>query len=59
MQERFICTKENPWTPDKSRAIHPDAIVIQEDYGSLASGGSYELYECPNCGLKFWVTLPD
>lgn len=36
---------------------HPDAIEIDTDYESMY--GSYERYECPHCGKKFWVELPD
>ena len=57
MTDRFICTKETPWTKDKGRAIHPDAIYqpeLDRDYG----GGEYtETYKCPNCGITFEVEL--
>lgn len=49
--ERAIATGE--------RAEHPDAKEVGEDYGSLADGGSRVRYECPHCGLRFWVQLPD
>jgi len=49
---RFICTKENPWTKEKSdRANHPDAKYIRDkDYGN---GENVACYKCPNCGLYF------
>lgn len=49
---RYTCTKENPWTPEKGkRSEHPDAVYIRDiDYGD----GEYtEQYKCPNCGLTF------
>lgn len=51
-----ICTKENPNTNAK---VHPDSIVVYEEYGGLSGGGDYERYECPNCKRRFWVELPD
>ena len=57
--DRYVCAKEAPWTPDKGRSVHPDAKHTGDDYGSLESGGSYSNYKCPNCGLAFSVTLPD
>ena len=46
----FVCTKGNPWTPEKGdRAVHPDAIYLKDvdlDYSF------YEVYDCPNCGLR-------
>lgn len=30
-----------------------------DEYGSLASGGSYEVCSCSNCGAKVYVPLPD
>ena len=57
--DRYICTKEAPWSEDKGRAIHPDAKLQYDKYNGLTGGGDYSRYECPNCGLRFWVTLPD
>lgn len=53
---RYICTKSDPWTPEKGRAIHPDAEYVSDrDFG----GGEYcEQYKCPNCGKYFYVELP-
>lgn len=52
-----ICTKDDPWTPQKSeRAQHPDAVKIDEhDYGL----GCYCVKDkCPHCGKTFEVELP-
>lgn len=58
MEEKIhICTKEDPWSPDKSRrAMHPDAKHTDSvDYGL----GEYcECYKCPYCGKYFEVELP-
>lgn len=54
---RHICTKEDPWTPEKgSRSTHPDAeYLFDRDFG----GGEYcEKYRCPHCGHSFYVELP-
>lgn len=55
--EPYVCTAVDPGTPEKSKlAIHPDAKYLSAtDYG----GGEYcEKYECPNCGKRFEVELP-
>jgi len=49
--DRYVCTKDHPWTSDKGRAIHPDAIYLKDkDYGD---GDNVSCYRCPNCGLDF------
>lgn len=51
---RHVCTKENPWTPEKgSRALHPDAV---NDYDS--EDCEFAHYTCPHCGRHFYVELP-
>lgn len=55
-ESRHVCTKADPWTPEKSkRAEHPDAVSIGEhDYGR----GEYcVMYKCPHCGKIFEVEL--
>ena len=32
---------------------------VRDDYGSLDSGGSYELYQCTECQNQKWYLLPD
>lgn len=52
---RQVCTKENPATKE-GRWSHPEAVEVGEydrDYGSFVK------YECPVCGLRFEVELPD
>lgn len=51
--DRFICTKENPWTEDKGRAQHPDAVSAGE-----CSDSCCDYYRCPHCGLRFTVEVP-
>lgn len=49
-----VCTKDDPWTKDKSPcARHPDAECVFD-------GGweqEYERHECPHCGLLFKVII--
>jgi hypothetical protein len=33
--------------------------TIDEDYGSLESGGSYEKLQCPTCGSTAWSQMAD
>jgi hypothetical protein len=54
------CTKEKPMPKgDPGRWAHPDAEFLFAEDGSLSDGGSYDRYECPNCGKRFWVEIPD
>jgi hypothetical protein len=54
------CTKEAPMPPNApGRWAHPDADLVLEEYNGLSGGGDYEKYECPHCGKRFWVELPD
>ena len=48
--ERYVCTKENPWTKDKGMACHPDAVDV-----GTCSEGCCDDYLCPWCKLKFRV----
>ena len=51
--ERFVCTKENPWSKDKSQfAHHPDAIDVGE-----CLDGCCDYYRCPHCGERFRVEV--
>ena len=57
MFERYTCTKENPWSKEKGRyAEHPDSVHLYDDEHD---NGVCDVLECPNCGLKFHVELPD
>jgi hypothetical protein len=50
-EDRYVCTKENPWEPGFGRAMHPDAKYLKDkDYGD---GECTEVYHCPNCDLTF------
>jgi len=55
--DRQICTKTTPYTPSKKGPWqHPDAVYkkdVEQWDGEVA-----ELYECPNCGKRFEVTIP-
>lgn len=38
----------------------PGELKYEDDeYGSLGSGGSYEIYRCDTCGRKNYFALPD
>lgn len=32
---------------------------LDDEYGSLASGGSYEVFKCASCGTRCYHALPD
>lgn len=52
-----VCTKEKPYTGIQEEGVywqHPDAIELYED-----EDGDYIRYECPTCGHRFWVELPN
>lgn len=58
MTTSHTCTADDPWTPDMNcRAIHPDAISINEDYGWHSTDGDFEDYQCPHCKTYFTVEL--
>jgi hypothetical protein len=57
-EERFVCTKEKPWKPEYGkRAIHPDAKEVGSQRDGWPAGDEQD-YECPHCGLRFTVELP-
>lgn len=32
---------------------------VDDEYGSLEQGGSYEQWKCDKCGRITWIPLPD
>lgn len=55
---RYVCTSAEPWTPEKGEyATHPDAREVGDQEDGYP-GGDYQRYECPNCGKRFKVELP-
>lgn len=58
MKPKHICTREDPWESDIHNygAEHPDAKYCEQIDGW--PGGDLEVYECPNCGLRFTCELP-
>ena len=55
--ERYTCTADAPWLPDKGRlALHPDAKHLRDEEHD---GGDREVFECPHCRLVFHVEMPD
>lgn len=63
--KRETCTRENPYSKERdtpeSRWEHPDADLVDEDYGKGGgvTDGDYYIYICPNCKLRFKVELPN
>lgn len=54
VDDRFVCTRENPWSREKAeRSAHPDAREIDNHLCDCCAK-----YECPNCGLIFKCELP-
>lgn len=57
--ERYVCSAQTPWTPEKGRAYHPDASEVGEHYDTSSNHDDYVIYLCPHCGKRFWETLPN
>lgn len=36
-----------------------DWVYVDDEYGSLADGGSYEIYKCKKCAQISYSQLPD
>lgn len=41
------------------RVHHHTWVYKDDEYGSLADGGSYEIYVCVECGERSYSQLPD
>lgn len=55
MNDRHICTRDDPWTKDKAhRAEHPDAVVT-----GTCRDGCCSHFKCPHCGTYFTIEYPD
>ena len=54
----FICTAENPWTPQTPGTLflHPDAIE-GEQHDGWPSGDFVDM-RCPHCGMEWEKELP-
>ncbi len=47
---------------NKEKPCHPDEHeyeYLDDEYGALADGGSYEVYICTKCGRKSYSPLAD
>jgi hypothetical protein len=59
MNDRYICTKSNPWKPEfGNRSAHPDAVLVTVKNGWGAGESSYDQFKCPHCGLIFDEEVP-
>ncbi len=55
----FTCSPERPWTKaDGTPARHPNARTLFTEEGSTYDGGDYDRMECPDCGVRWWMNLP-
>lgn len=48
--------------PEKESRLSPvphDYELIDEEYGSLADGGSYDVLKCRRCGRVAYSQMPD
>lgn len=61
MSDRLLCTAASPMPKDakKWEWVHPDAVYRDDEYNGLSGGGDYSIYDCPHCGRKLYVELPD
>lgn len=59
--ERRICTAEKPYdakNPDhKGFWRHPDAVAVGDQRDGWPAGDLQD-FECPHCGLRFTMELP-
>jgi acetone carboxylase gamma subunit len=55
----FKCTKDNPWKEGDPTPVHHVDAKLEYSYDRYeACDDNYEEYKCPNCGIRFKVTLP-
>lgn len=45
--------------PDSQSPWPHDYVYVDDEYGSLAEGGSYEIHKCTRCGRVTYFQLPD
>lgn len=43
----------------KCKSCKTELVYKDDEYGSLASGGSYEIWVCPSCGKTHYFELLD
>lgn len=57
MNDRFVCTQDDPWNKEKGKfACHPDAVRVGDQEDGYPHGDTQK-YRCPHCGLEFIVEL--
>jgi len=58
MNKRHMCTKDDPWTREKSRyAYHPDAKEVGDQKDGYPHGDVVTV-QCPHCKIVFESELP-
>jgi hypothetical protein len=58
MGESHTCTKDDPWTKEKSpRGFHSSAYEVGEQEDGYP-GGDIVTYKCPHCGVTWRSELP-
>jgi hypothetical protein len=58
MDERHICTKDDPYdAAQHERAAHPDSVLIRSDSDNV-DGSEWEVRKCPHCGVQFTMEIP-
>lgn len=53
-KERYKCTAETPWTPDKGTFVQHEGA---REVGGCMDGCCAD-YQCPHCGHKWREELP-
>ena len=54
----YLCTKENPWTPEKGTPVeHDNAHEVGEQENGYP-GGDIVRMRCDNCGTTWKTELP-
>lgn len=54
-----LVSRCDPAKSNAESAIPHDYATVDQEYGSLASGGSYDVLECRRCGRRAYSPLPD
>lgn len=58
MNDRFLCTKTNPWKPEFGKRVSHDDVVELGDQTDGYPGGDLQKFKCNNCGHEWTAELP-